>query len=383
MFQDHTVPLRRPIFDVLVDDFRRGRSTVGNPTYFALILNQFVFWTERLPEADREAYLHEELQRASRAEPDGSLPQHGWIYRKLEQIVAECMLYVSDSAMRSYMRELVRLGYLFCRPNTRNPWDRTLEYRLNLAHLCRRMHECGFTLAGYRFSQLAQELWLGLHALAPDADPASRRSAAHAAASELAAAADAPELPTAPRSATVAPRSEPAAPRSATIAHRSPSSPARAPLAGRRAPARAGQHQDPRDPTDRQADDDETPRTSADVWLPVVVRWYQQITGRQDLSADDAAVLVRRHGLERVVEKLRLLELVTREGRTRIANPAAWLTAALQRDFALPRPARDGGEPCPECGGTLLLERREDPEDGIRFVLCPRCLGHVADPEEA
>lgn len=355
MFEpDHAVPLRRSIYVTLRNDLRRMQGkTVGNATMLALIINQFLFWTERAP--DRHLYLEEERQRVLRPSPAGDseddLPRYGWIYRKIEQLIEDIMLDISETSMRDYLKQLVRMGYLYCRRNTRNPWDQTREYRLNLAYLYRRLHENGFTMLGYTFSQLAQELLMGLQAPAPEHDPSSRVSRQHAE----------DDAPFAPPSAAVAPASATVALRDAALAD---GAAAAAPRAAVPAPL---VQEDPEDkPQENQDNNSHT---------LVVVRLYQSITGRDDLGVRTVERLIARYGLAAVLSKMALLEQALRAQRTAIQAPAAWLVAALQHDFEAPiAPPKNSRESCPHCGDKLVLQVLEREDGEMEYVWCQPCM---------
>ncbi len=116
----------------------------------ALLLNQFLYWSERTRDIDR--YLAEEtarlLQEGSQEE-NNVPPTHGWIYKSAQDLIQETMLGLSPSTIGRHMRVLVEKGYLQCRTNPDHKWDRTKQYRVNYVQIVQDLAELGYTLDGY------------------------------------------------------------------------------------------------------------------------------------------------------------------------------------------------------------------------------------------
>lgn len=119
----------------------------------ALILNQFLYWTERIN--DHDLFLEEEIIRAAN---DGiSLDiqaSHGWIYKKAEELSDELMIGASPATIGRRIKELLEKGYLEQRTNPKFKWDRTLQYRVNLIKVQMDLLKLGYALEGYKLPPL-------------------------------------------------------------------------------------------------------------------------------------------------------------------------------------------------------------------------------------
>jgi hypothetical protein len=112
----------------------------------AVVLNQFLYWTERV--RDFDAFVEEEKER----DPELQLqPRQGWIYKTAAQMAEETMLTVSESTMNRYMSALVKEGFLLRRNNPAHRWDRTYQYRVDLYEIQERLEALGYHLEGWRF----------------------------------------------------------------------------------------------------------------------------------------------------------------------------------------------------------------------------------------
>lgn len=110
-------------------------AITGDPL-IALLLNQFLFWTEKLEEIDE--YLHEEAQRRTRPEESAillSAVTEGWIRKSHTEMASKALLPVSDTTMRNYLSKLVSLGVLKSRNNPADKFDRQMQYRVDLLAL--------------------------------------------------------------------------------------------------------------------------------------------------------------------------------------------------------------------------------------------------------
>lgn len=110
----------------------------------ALILNQFIYWSERTRDFDR--YISEELER----NPNTVVTLlRGWVYKTTDNLLGELMLDMSSTTLRRYMKRLVDVGYLNERHNPRVGWDRTLQYRPDMIKIQGDLHNLGYALDGY------------------------------------------------------------------------------------------------------------------------------------------------------------------------------------------------------------------------------------------
>jgi hypothetical protein len=122
----------------------------------AMILNQFIYWSERRKDADK--FLQEEIEIAQKygnEETDNStLPKlsYGWIYKKTEELADELMLSSSRQTVRKHITSLVKAGFIDERRNPKYKWDQTVQYRVNLYKIQTELEKYGYTLEGYTWS---------------------------------------------------------------------------------------------------------------------------------------------------------------------------------------------------------------------------------------
>lgn len=105
-------------------------ALTGNHSH-AVILNQLLYWTQRIKDFD--LLLEEEKNCYSNSQGKHHLqPQHGWIYKTSNDLIKETMLQVNRSTIRRYTNVLIQKGWVYERPNPSNKWDKTIQYRVNL-----------------------------------------------------------------------------------------------------------------------------------------------------------------------------------------------------------------------------------------------------------
>lgn len=118
-------------------------------TIEAIILGQFIYWEEKVKDFDK--FIVEEKQRC---ENDGVCinieMQNGWIYKKASEMAEECMLNMSEVTIRRYIQNLIDKGFIECRKNPTHKWDKTLQYRVNIAFVVLEIKKLGYDgLSGY------------------------------------------------------------------------------------------------------------------------------------------------------------------------------------------------------------------------------------------
>ena len=124
----------------------------------AIILNQFLYWSERVEDFDK--FIMEEKERAQANGINLNFPlTNGWIYKKISELKEETMLTDSEKTIRRKVQNLVEKGFLQERQNPMYKWDKTLQYRVNLTYIAKKLHEIGYTLDGYKYdiSEFASE----------------------------------------------------------------------------------------------------------------------------------------------------------------------------------------------------------------------------------
>ncbi|OJW46987.1 MAG: hypothetical protein BGO67_09835 [Alphaproteobacteria bacterium 41-28] len=115
-----------------------------NDPLIAIVLNQLLYWTQRVNDFDLL------LEEERRVQPDCNvLPSHGWIYKTAEELNGETMLRVTRPTMRKYLRYLVEQGWLDERSNPDDKWNKTTQYRVNLRKLQKDLLALGYALPGY------------------------------------------------------------------------------------------------------------------------------------------------------------------------------------------------------------------------------------------
>lgn len=115
----------------------------------ALILNQFIYWTERMNDADK--YILEEKERALKEQLEVSIEESkGWIYKTAEELNEELMVGMSKATIGKYIKQLVEAGYLNKRNNPKYKWDKTLQYRVDLVKVQTDLGKLGYALEGYK-----------------------------------------------------------------------------------------------------------------------------------------------------------------------------------------------------------------------------------------
>ena len=117
--------------------------------YKAIILNQFIYWSERIADVDK--FIEEESKRllVEKGIESTIEKQHGWIYKKAEELSRETMLGLAPSNIRKHIQALVDNGWLDQRRNPKYKWDKTYQYRPNIVKIQKDLHLLGYSLEGY------------------------------------------------------------------------------------------------------------------------------------------------------------------------------------------------------------------------------------------
>lgn len=114
----------------------------------AIILNQFVYWSQRVRDIDR--FISEEKKRMEYEASELNIkPTNGWIYKTADELLEETMLGISRQSVNRYVSALVEQGYLMCRNNPDHKWDRTKQYRVDFVKVRQDLAVLGYTLDGY------------------------------------------------------------------------------------------------------------------------------------------------------------------------------------------------------------------------------------------
>lgn len=129
----------------------------------AIVLNQFIYWSERVRDIDK--YLKEEAERV-RKFSDGSVESeadrledltNGWIYKTAAEMKDECMFEKSTTTMERLISSLVDNGWLDRRRNPKYKWDKTYQYRVNIITIQRDLMKLGYSLEGYSLGEISPQ----------------------------------------------------------------------------------------------------------------------------------------------------------------------------------------------------------------------------------
>ncbi len=111
----------------------------------AVLLNQFIYWSERV--RDFDLYIKQENQRRL---DDQIEPLNGWMYKTAEELSKETMLGLSKSNILNHINKLIELGFIISRQNPRYNWDKTKQYRVDLNKITEALIENGYQgIEGY------------------------------------------------------------------------------------------------------------------------------------------------------------------------------------------------------------------------------------------
>ncbi|MFW6282335.1 MAG: hypothetical protein ACOC1O_06080 [bacterium] len=113
----------------------------------ALILNQFIYWSERVRDYDK--MLREEKERLEKEAQDEYEFKNGWIYKTASDMNDEIMINKSDATIMRRIDKLIDKGWLKRRRNPKNKQDRTYQYRLDIIQLQKDLMVIGHSLDKY------------------------------------------------------------------------------------------------------------------------------------------------------------------------------------------------------------------------------------------
>jgi len=115
----------------------------------AIILNQFIYWSERVQDFDK--FIQEEKARAKVDDEEINIKlNNGWIYKSAEELSEETMLNLAHNTIRRHIKYLTEKGWLDQRTNPDRKWDRTTQYRVNLVKINSDLMKIGYILQDYK-----------------------------------------------------------------------------------------------------------------------------------------------------------------------------------------------------------------------------------------
>lgn len=130
---------------------REDYLAITGDTTEALLLNQLIYWSERM--YDTDAYIAEERDRQQTAgEAQANFPlTHGWVYKSADKFKDEIMTHDSPRTINRKLDNLVSKGFVSRRhnPKTDMKFDRKYQYRVNFVAVIAALDEAGYVLEGY------------------------------------------------------------------------------------------------------------------------------------------------------------------------------------------------------------------------------------------
>ncbi|MBE0069814.1 hypothetical protein [Thermoanaerobacterium thermosaccharolyticum] len=142
---------------------REKLMIISNDFIEALILNQMLYWTERVN--DYEQYIKEEKERIENyttiISQDTSTLTHGWIYKKAKELKEELMNLTSEDTINRRLNNLVKKGFLYRRNNPIIKYDRTYQYRVNFKNISTALIKKGCILQNEDYQRNKKD-WIDL-----------------------------------------------------------------------------------------------------------------------------------------------------------------------------------------------------------------------------
>ncbi len=149
--QQSIIPPRKTMVSVIREEY----VAITEKFELALILNQLIYWTERVNDFDQ--FIIEENQRKDihGLNEEHQPLNHGWIYKTASQLSKELMTGWSDATTGRHLKKLIDLGFVEVRQNPKYMWNQTRQYRVNLINVSIALQKKGYSLAGYTLTQIA------------------------------------------------------------------------------------------------------------------------------------------------------------------------------------------------------------------------------------
>lgn len=124
----------------------------------ALILNQFMYWSERIQNVD--AFIQEENSRRINHGIESIDLQEGWIYKRTEDLARELMIDYDPRTIRKKLNNLVGKVFLHVRRNPKYRWDRTLQYRVDFLQTEKALKAKNYALQGWKTLEKSEDAFL-------------------------------------------------------------------------------------------------------------------------------------------------------------------------------------------------------------------------------
>lgn len=140
-----------------VSILREELVKLTNDSNKAIVLNQFLYWSERTKTAT--GFVREEIERIKRYTENNDTSvlsylaedlKQGWIYKSATDLIQDTLLTISKATMNRIIADLVANQWILRRKNPRYKGDNTPQYRVNLFKLQLDLYSIGYSLNGYR-----------------------------------------------------------------------------------------------------------------------------------------------------------------------------------------------------------------------------------------
>ena len=123
---------------------------ITQKTYDAIVLGQFIYWLDKTKDFDE--YIKEEKERGKASGQKIDFPlTNGWIYKKADDIINECMLDISKATAMRVVDRLLESGYLNQRVNPRYSFDKVYQYRVDIIKICADIKSLGYSIDEYEY----------------------------------------------------------------------------------------------------------------------------------------------------------------------------------------------------------------------------------------
>jgi hypothetical protein len=143
--------IKEELIEAIEYRMREKGMSVSSSYKLAILLNQSLYWTERVGQDKYQKFLVEESRRGSE-EVEGL--EGGWVYKNADEWAEDCLLKVSGQTVRRWFEKLIKIGYILERNNPKVKFDHTVQYRINLVKIIKDLDKLGYQLEGYKTASL-------------------------------------------------------------------------------------------------------------------------------------------------------------------------------------------------------------------------------------
>lgn len=124
---------------------REAFVALTRDTTEAVILNQFVYWSQRI--SNFSCFMTEEKEQF---ENKSDSIKYGWIYKSSVEMKEEIMWTDSAKTISRKISSLVEKGFIYRRKNPKVSFDHKYQYRVNLKAILTALSKLGYMLNEYK-----------------------------------------------------------------------------------------------------------------------------------------------------------------------------------------------------------------------------------------